>query len=891
MSSQPQKIVHAGKHMWAVAFAAGMGGMLFGYEIGIINQILSMDNFDKYFGITYVDENGEKQTNDIRKGLVTSSFLYGCVVGAAIVSFLADVIGRKFSIILGGIIYTAGGSLQAASINLAVFLMARVMSGISVGIMSMSVPLYIAETSPTALRGRLTTVYQLMITFGILIASCLNGIIISVTNPSDPDEKPWRIAFALQIIPGLTLLVLMLPMPRSPRWLAEKGFHAEGQRVIAQLRGFDDEDDDEVVVEYRSIVAGVEYERRIGTAGWAQLLQKGVRRRLALGVTNQFFQQWTGINVILYYGFDLFSTLGYHEETYSSVLFIILNAFINFAFTLPGMWGVERFGRRPLFIYGGMAMCTSYIVIFIFSTAARSLGDTEGKGYAWIGVLGIYAFTISFACTWGPVVWTYQSEIFPLRIRAKGTGLSTMSNWLWNAVIAQIQPSIAKNLPTSFYLIFVGTCFTMTIYAWMFIPETRGKTLEEMDEVFKDGDAVLPSENVEWNATVAAVFSLRGFHSPPRDSEPRPGLASDGETSLRRIKDSTGSLSTLSAPSASGSSLPLTRDSSDKKSHSADSSDVSDQADAVRDVLASPRISGQLSTPRASALNATTLSQLMALGAEVNLPASVVTPFSPTRKPKSSAMKKSATTAAGNASPQAPFTLSDDIVLGGIPLVEYPNPASTPSVRFHVKAAVSLVWKHEQQTRRRSTDNFGHWSDRGAGAFAGATIVKLASLIRRIGGRIGNDRRASSMIVGQWPPTFVVRLGQTRAAQQAMQSTRSGAARRMSADFPFPPDAMALPASSAHPPSPSWRRPAPEMLERRRSGGTSSAYGSGGGAGGAGAPFALPAAPPRSPRSRSVDTGQLSVTGSSDGGGSGGGEFGLRSWMIEEDDGGEISRR
>ncbi|KAI9332035.1 general substrate transporter [Zopfochytrium polystomum] len=474
----------------------------------------------------------------------------GCVVGAAAVSLLADLIGRKFSIILGGIIYTAGGCLQAAAVNLPVFVFARALSGVSVGIMSMCVPLYIAETSPTAIRGRLTTVYQLMITFGILIASCLNGIIISLTKDEDPLEpygRPWRIAFALQVVPGLTLLVLMLPMPRSPRWLAEKGFHAQGQSVIARLRGFEDEDDDEVVVEYRSIVAGVEYERRIGKAGWAQLFQPGVRRRLALGVVNQFFQQWTGINVILYYGYDLFKKLDLGDVN-SSVVFIIINAFINFAFTLPGMWGVERLGRRPLFIYGGMAMCISYLVIFTFGLMAREFGY---RNAAWVAVLGIYAFTISFACTWGPVVWTYQSEIFPLRIRAKGTGLSTMSNWLWNAVIALIQPSIETHLSTAFYLIFAGTCFVMTVYAWKFIPETRGKTLEEMDEVFKDSEAVLPSEHVEWSATVAALFSLRGFRSPPPNSRHVEGQ--EGGASLTRMKDSLGSLSTL-APASLGPS-------------------------------------------------------------------------------------------------------------------------------------------------------------------------------------------------------------------------------------------------------------------------------------------------------------------------------------------------
>ncbi|KAJ1553188.1 hypothetical protein HK405_008684 [Cladochytrium tenue] len=502
------------KYMWAVAFTAGTGGFLFGYEIGIINQILSMDGFLVYFGIdqkngTTIEPNGN---TDELTGLVTSSFLYGCVVGAAIVSFLADLIGRKFSIVLGGLIYTAGGTLQAASTSLEIFLTARALSGVSVGIMSMCVPLYIAETAPTRIRGRLTTVYQLMITFGILVASCVNGIILTMTD--EWSDLPWRMAFTLQVIPGITLLVLMLPMPRSPRWLAEKGLHTECQRVITRLRGAQDEDDDEVVVEFRSIVASVEYEKRIGTAGWRQFLGPGVRRRLAIGVLNQFFQQWTGINVILYYGASLFAKLGF-DNINASVTFIIINAFVNFAFTLPGMWGVERFGRRPLFIGGGIAMSLAYVGIFLF--AFFSLDEGKGADFKFLPVLAvmsIYLFTISFSCTWGPTVWTYQSEIFPLRIRAKGTGLSTMSNWIWNAVIAQIHPMMLNKLANRAYLVFACTCFVMTLYAWKFIPETRGKTLEEMDEVFKDSEAVLPSEGAQFSATMAALFSLRG-HRPP----------------------------------------------------------------------------------------------------------------------------------------------------------------------------------------------------------------------------------------------------------------------------------------------------------------------------------------------------------------------------------------
>ncbi|KAI9356517.1 hypothetical protein DFJ73DRAFT_822895 [Zopfochytrium polystomum] len=883
--------------MWAVAFAAGMGGMLFGYEIGIINQILSITSFLFYFKIfgppdnynpdAYYDPEDLQilSTTDRDKGLVTSSFLYGCVVGAAAVSLLADVIGRKFSIILGGIIYTAGGCLQAAAVNFPTFLFGRGMSGMSVGIMSMSVPLYIAETAPTAIRGRLTTVYQLMITFGILVASCVNGIIVSVMGRKY--DLAWRLALALQVVPGLTLLILMLPMPRSPRWLAEKGFHAEGQRVIARLRGFEDEDEDEVVVEYRSIMAGVEYERRIGTAGWTHLLRKGVRRRLVFGVVNQFFQQWTGINVILYYGYDLFKQLKFGNVN-SSVVFIIVNAFINFAFTLPGMWGVERFGRRPLFIFGGMAMCFAYCIVFVFSTLAPA-----GQGYAWVAVLGIYTFTISFACTWGPVVWTYQSEIFPLRIRAKGTGLSTMSNWIWNAVIAQIQPSLSTSLHINLYLIFVGTCFLMTIYAWKFIPETRGKTLEDMDEVFKDGEAVLPSQGLEWSATVAALFTMRGYRSRSRQDH---GHAASGDAPAGFAKDSR-SFSSRSHPSASSAGHSTLDDGE---------SQASGSSSARPKVFGSSKKRAEMERSSNIAPGMTALSDgdladfLTATGddfAAFNLPANFTTPFSASKKPKSSAMKKSA---AVDASPPPNFAITDE--LSGFPLsfdCSAPSTSSLSSSRQRSRSVGSTASRPDDlsigtgtlsvpgttSTRLAATSllNTTDPADPAASGipdFPGTQLPSslllqthtLPSVVAPTG------TSTTSTVIGQWPPAFVVRLGQTRAAQQLQQSLRGHASGRRSSS---PADALPQPGANSGVSRPSSAQngaafDGPPRHYRRGRSGTPSPSDA----------FALPSAPPRTPRSRSVDTGRSSGSVASTGPGRG-----LSGWIIEEDYLREFARR
>ncbi|KAJ3094390.1 hypothetical protein HDU96_001692 [Phlyctochytrium bullatum] len=394
MSVDPHKNVYT----WVVAFAAGMGGLLFGYEIGVIGQVLGFKNFQRDFNIEddisngtmapngtyYTMENPDKES---RQGLITSTFLFGCIVGAFICSFLADSIGRKLSIIIGGSLFAVGGTVQAIAPGLGMLLVGRAISGLAIGVLSMVVPLYIAETAPPQIRGRLTTVYQLLITFGIFVANCINAAIY-VTQPDT--DKMWRLALGMQVLPAALLVVSVCFIPRSPRWLAEKDRHEEGQAVIAKLR-MRDVNDPEVVAEYDGIRHGVEFERRIGSASWSELTKPGIGRRVVIAVINQTFQQLTGINVILYYSNDIFKNMGFSDadSDYSSIVtFPVVNALINFLATFPGMWAVERFGRKPLLVYGGFTMALAHALVFGFIT-----GSNNGtQSLSWGAVISIYLF-------------------------------------------------------------------------------------------------------------------------------------------------------------------------------------------------------------------------------------------------------------------------------------------------------------------------------------------------------------------------------------------------------------------------------------------------------------------------------------------------------------------
>jgi len=465
-------------YSWLIAFASGVGGFLFGYEIGIINQIFTMPNFTTTFGLDYYNSQGQLSSTDDAddiQGWITFIFLIGCAVGAAIVSYPCDMIGRKRTIHEGSLFFIVGSILQTSAHNIGTLYAGRFIGGLGIGQMSAVVPLYISETAETEIRGRLISIYQFMITIGIFIASCANSIILTYVT----GEPEWRLAFGLQLIPAAFLVFIIAILPFSPRWLLYKGRTDQARTTLAKLREVP-ETDSKLQVEFDEINRSVEEDRAIGDAKWSELLEPSVLYRCFLGVTLQFFQQWTGINVILYYGSSLFANMGFPAAD-SSIAFVLADNAINMLATLPGMWLVERTGRRSLLIWGGFVMAFAHYMVCMFV----GISDNVDKPAAWGAIIFVFVFIIAFAATWGPVVWVYQSEIFPLRVRAKGTSVSTVSNWTWNAIISKISPIILKDIDFYTYLIFGSFCVAMGIFAIFAVPETKGKSLEEIDEIFE----------------------------------------------------------------------------------------------------------------------------------------------------------------------------------------------------------------------------------------------------------------------------------------------------------------------------------------------------------------------------------------------------------------------
>lgn len=410
--------------------------------------------------------------------MTTFTFLLGCFFGAFLVSYMADIYGRKRSILIGGVGFLIGGAIQTFANILPVYIIGRVISGLGIGVLSMCAPLYISETAPASIRGRMLTVQQLMITIGILVAASVNSIIIKTIGTYNIDLE-WRMAMGFQCLPAILLLVVMFFMPYSPRWLATQGRDHEAIEIIAKLRS-ENVTDIGTLKEYKYISDSVSVEKTVGNGSWSELLVPGLRNRLAIAMLLQISQQLTGINVILYYQTTLLEGMGIDHDA-ALIPFTLANDFINFVATFPGMFLVDVLGRRKLLLLGGFGMGFAHFLICMFVGVSRLTGV---PALSWGAIFSVYLFFFCFASTWGPIPWVYQSEIFPLRVRAKGTGAATMANWGANAIVSLATPYIAATIDYKMYIIFGCTGFAMSIFSFFCVPETMGKSLEEMDLVF-----------------------------------------------------------------------------------------------------------------------------------------------------------------------------------------------------------------------------------------------------------------------------------------------------------------------------------------------------------------------------------------------------------------------
>lgn len=453
------------KFLLLITSVSALGGLLFGYDTGVINGA-------QFYLTKYFDLDATMQ------GFVVGSALIGCFVGAILAGPLSIKIGRKNSLIISAILFTVSAwgsglpSFLPESVSLLVFF--RLIGGLGIGVASMNAPMYIAEIAPAKKRGNLVTYYQLAVVIGFFIVFLATYFIGSNLTEAENLQIGWRRMFWSELIPSISFLVLLFLVPKSPRWLALKGKEEESLNVLVKIHG-----EENAQLESKEIQESLNKEKRnlkISDFSKAALVI------IAIGSVLSILQQFTGINAVLYYGSDIFEkALGFGKD--DILLQQVLLAFVNLIFTFVAMATVDKFGRKPLIYIGSIGMIVGFLLLGV-SLQQQSIGL--------VSLIGVLVFIASFAMSMGPVVWVLLSEMFPNKIRSVAMSVAVAAQWAANYFVTQTFPMVTESemnnndfwngsLP---YFIFIGFILFIILFTYKFIPETKGKSLEELESIW-----------------------------------------------------------------------------------------------------------------------------------------------------------------------------------------------------------------------------------------------------------------------------------------------------------------------------------------------------------------------------------------------------------------------
>jgi MFS transporter, SP family, xylose:H+ symportor len=452
-----------GGYVWMISSVAALGGLLFGYDWVVIGGAKAF--YENYFQLT----------SDKAIGWANSCALVGCLVGSVLSGALGERFGRKKLLIAAAVLFGVSSILTGWAFSFGAFVCWRIVGGIAIGIASNVSPTYIAEVSPAPWRGRLVTLNQLTIVVGILAAQIVNWLIAQpVADGATADmirlswngRFGWRWMFTAVAVPSLAFFVGAIFIPESPRWLARKGDETSVRRTLARIGG--ERYSELVLLEIRQTLAT---ETGQGWAEFRALLTPRLVKLLCIGIALAVLQQWSGINVIFNYAEDIYRGAGYGI---SGILFnIVITGTINLAFTLLALGLVDRVGRRALMLFGAAGIGISHLL----------LGFTYRAGVKGLPILLLTLCTIGFyALSLAPITWVLISELFPNRVRGLGVAIAVSALWVASFVLTFTFPILQRGLGSAgTFWTYAGICAAGFIFVAMAVPETRGKTLEEIE--------------------------------------------------------------------------------------------------------------------------------------------------------------------------------------------------------------------------------------------------------------------------------------------------------------------------------------------------------------------------------------------------------------------------
>ncbi|HEY4195151.1 MAG TPA: sugar porter family MFS transporter [Mucilaginibacter sp.] len=448
----------------AITIVATMGGLLFGFDMAVISGVLPF--VKNQFVLSPAAE-----------GWFVSSALVGCIIGVSFAGSLTDRVGRKKMLMLSAILFFVSALGTALSPGYVFLILARMVGGTGVGVASIVAPLYISEIAPARIRGRLVTFYQLAITAGILIAYLTNSGLLnfSLTNKEFFSgnilhllfiKEVWRGMLGLGVIPSAFFFTGLCFVPESPRWLIQKGRDSAGLAVLTKIEG-----KQTALKEADDIKSTARQE--IGT--YKELFSPALRKPLLIGLLLPLFSQFSGINAVIYYGPRILNEAGINIS--NALLGQIVFGLANFCFTIIAIWKVDKMGRRPLYIVGSLgAMAALFLTgICFYSGATNNI----------VLVISIVLFLACFAFSIGPLKFVIAAEIYPTKIRGRALGLSIMMMWVADTIVGQLTPILLGAIGAAFtFWFFAFCCFLSFWVVYRMVPETKGRSLEEVQEMW-----------------------------------------------------------------------------------------------------------------------------------------------------------------------------------------------------------------------------------------------------------------------------------------------------------------------------------------------------------------------------------------------------------------------
>ena len=431
-----------------LAATAALGGLLFGFDIGIITGAGPF--ITEHFHLT-----------DLSLGWAFSSLLFGCVLGSLVAGRITNSYGRRKVLLWVALLFALTSLATGAAANFTYFVVARFLGGLAVGGASILSPMYVAEVSPPSLRGRMGTLYQLSIVTGVLISYCINYLL------RNAGAANWRWMFITGVIPSLLFFVLMLRAPETPRYLFMAG---EQQAAFALLERISGRETAEFEISEMRATAGEK------NPPWRALWQPGIRRAVVVGFCLAVLVHVSGINTVIDYAPAIFRSAGWKIDAALFSTFVLGVA--NFAFTLISFWAIDRYGRRPMYIVGSLGMGFSLALLIAAALADRFHGA--------LVLAAILAYLLFFESCIGPVFWTLVAEIYPNYIRGTAMTVPVLTQWVANALVVLFFPLAfhqAGKVITFGFL--AAMCVTQAVFMWLFVPETKNKPLEEIEEFWK----------------------------------------------------------------------------------------------------------------------------------------------------------------------------------------------------------------------------------------------------------------------------------------------------------------------------------------------------------------------------------------------------------------------